>query len=377
MNYTLGGKRHRRRTKKYRKNHRVVKPTNKHPMRVPTNLNCSPVARRSRVSDASCYPPDALEKIKHAYNMGHGKEDQIVATDPLAILNNLRSRLVQCKKEDCWLREIKDPTLRKNLDEMVFAPDQPENWKKNPNEWLSNYDILHVLRQYEKAYRNFKLIGPTPIDFDARPEKDSPQCVWQDLCGISLETLYKAGKRKIGVVFNLDKHDEPGSHWTSLFIDMDEAVLFYFDSAANRTPSEVKVLVERLKYQGKTMTPSISFRYVENFPKMHQRSNTECGMYSLFFIITMLTGGENRGASASVGAGAGQGAGANASVGSSVGSSANASANAGPNELPKELTDLHGGIQQGMSMDQRIELFTKKRIPDKFVEAFRYTYYNT
>jgi hypothetical protein len=337
-----------------------------------------------------------LEKIKHAYNMGHGKEEQIVATDPLAILNNLRSRLVQCKKEDCWLREIKDPTLRKNLKDMVFAPDQPENWKKEPNEWLSNYDILHVLRQYEKAYRNFKLIGPTPIDFDARPEKDSPQCVWQDLCGISLETLYKGGKRKIGVVFNLDKHDEPGSHWTSLFIDMDEAVIFYFDSAANRTPSEVKVLVERLKEQGKKMTPAIPFRYVENFPKMHQRSNTECGMYSLFFIITMLTGGENRGASVgasvstSVGAsdnasasvsdgssaGQGPGAGAGASTSASAGQDAGSSANALPIELSKELADLHGGIRQGMSMDQRIELFTKKRIPDKFVESFRYTYYN-
>jgi len=352
MNYTLGGKRPRRRTKKYRGV--IAKQTNKYnknrqPARVPTNLNCSPVARRSRVSDATCYPADALEKIKHAYNMGHGKEDQIVVTDPLAIWNDLRSRLVQCKKEDCWLREIKDEKLRKNLDEMVFAPDQPENWKKNPNEWLSNYDILHVLRQYEKAYPNFKLIGPTPIDFDVRPEKDSPQCVWQELCKISLETLSKGGKRKIGVVFNLDKHDEPGSHWTSLFIDMDEAVLFYFDSAANRTPSEVKVLVERLKKEGGAMKPAIPFRYVENFPKMHQRSNTECGMYSLFFIITMLTGGENRGA--------GQGVGANA--------------------FSNELVDLHGGIRQGMSMDQRIELFTKKRIPDKFVESFRWTYYNT
>jgi hypothetical protein len=145
---------------------------------------------------------------------------------------------------------------------------------------------------------------------------------------------------------------------------MDEAVLFYFDSAANRTPSEVKVLVERLKKEGGVMKPAIPFRYVENFPKMHQRSNTECGMYSLFFIITMLTGGENRdagqGASTSAGQGAGQG----------VGSSANF------NELPNELTDLHGGIHQGMTIDQRMKLFTTDRIPDKFVESFRSTYFN-
>jgi hypothetical protein len=96
------------------------------------------------------------------------------------------------------------------------------------------------------------------------------------------------------------------------------------------------------------MTPAISFRYVENFPKMHQRSNTECGMYSLFFIITMLTGGENR----------------------------DVSITAGVNKLPKQLVELHGGIRHGMSMEERIHLFTKERIPDNFVENFRGTYYN-
>ena len=95
------------------------------------------------------------------------------------------------------------------------------------------------------------------------------------------------GKTKIAVVFNLDTHDQPGSHWTSLFIDLEEKIIFYFDSAANPTPKEVNALVNELRKQGKPL--GIRFRYMENYPYSHQNSNTECGMYSLFFIITMLT----------------------------------------------------------------------------------------
>ena len=29
-------------------------------------------------------------------------------------------------------------------------------------------------------------------------------------------------------------------------------------------------------------------KYYTNYPKQHQQGNTECGMYSLYFIITML-----------------------------------------------------------------------------------------
>jgi hypothetical protein len=40
--------------------------------------------------------------------------------------------------------------------------------------------------------------------------------------------------------------------------------------------------------QGKEMVPQIQFARYENKKMEHQRQNNECGMYSLFFIITML-----------------------------------------------------------------------------------------
>ena len=54
------------------------------------------------------------------------------------------------------------------------------------------------------------------------------------------------GKNKIAIVFNLDRHDQPGSHWVSLFIDLECKFIFYFDSAGNPIPEEIKVLKDRL-----------------------------------------------------------------------------------------------------------------------------------
>ena len=40
------------------------------------------------------------------------------------------------------------------------------------------------------------------------------------LCKINLKQHMNTGKHKIGSVFNLDDHDEPGSHWVSLYMEL-------------------------------------------------------------------------------------------------------------------------------------------------------------
>ena len=276
---------------------RVNKPTH-----LRKTMKCSPAGLGKRIAK-SCYTPHILELIRRAYNRDHTAADQIHTTDPTEIWKQLNAKLVHCSKEDCWLNQIKDDTLRKKIDRYIFAPDQPYEWKSNPNAWLSNYDILNVLEQYEIRYPEFEFIGPTPIDFDARLGKESNKyemtgasestgmrkCVWNDLCQFSLKQLISRRKRKIGIVFNLDKHNESGSHWVSMFIDIQRRFIFYFDSAGGSMPPEIRVLMDRIHGQAKELFRG-GFREYTNGKHAHQRGNTECGMYSLFFIITMLTG---------------------------------------------------------------------------------------
>lgn len=247
-------------------------------------MNCSPMVAGKTVSDESCMTRDILQKIKSEYNHTH-RNKPIVAKTPKKILKELRNHLSYCSQEDCWLHQIKDVKLRKKIEEYIFAPKHPREWKYNPNEWLSNYDIYNVLTQWEETYPHFEFIGPSFIDFDAREQS---RCVDPELCKFSLEQQIRAGRNKIAIVFNLDKHDQSGSHWVSLWIDIADRFVFFFDSAGAKIPPEIMKLVTRIKKQGLELERPIKFRFYENHPMEHQYNNTECGMYSLFFIITML-----------------------------------------------------------------------------------------
>lgn len=284
-------------------------------------LNCSPAVEKTKVKN-SCYTPHILMQIRNAYNASHSDKEKIHVTDPVKIWEILNQRLVHCKKEDCWLNQITDANLRKRIDRYIFAPDRPYEWSKNPNEWLSNYDILNVLEQYEETYKHFHFIGPTPIDFDKVLQ--SRQCVTNELCHFHLKSLIDKGKTKIGVVFNLDRHDQSGSHWVSLFIDVEGRFLFYFDSAGSRCPKAIYTLVKRIREQALVM--GHKYRFYQNYPKTHQYSNTECGVYSLFFIITMLT--------------------------------------------DKTAFSPH------LTLHDKLKLFQSHRIPDKYIERYRHVYFN-
>lgn len=250
-------------------------------------INCSPQVKKNKTIRNSCYDKSTLDIIKKEYNKNHPK-GPIVSKSYTKILNELKSKMKSCSKEDCWLQEIKDSKLKKRVNDYLFAPKKPDEWKTNPHAWLSNYDILDVLHQYEKSYPHFIFIGPTPIDFDTKPYIMSNECVWQELCTFNLKKYLNKKIDKIGIIFNLDKHNESGSHWVSMFIDIKDKFIFYMDSALNPIPDEITSLKDKIIKQG--IDENIDFDFETNYPIMHQRGNNECGMYSLFFIITMLTG---------------------------------------------------------------------------------------
>jgi hypothetical protein len=301
------------------------------------SMNCNPVVDDKTAVKGSCYTEDALNEIKDAYNDSHEREIHITATDPKYIWLELRKRLTDCKAEDCWLSLIKNPDTRRKLDNIMFAPDQPNEWNQDPIAWLSNYDIAAVLRQYEKSHTHFKLLGPTAIDYDTR--LGDGKCVWNDLCKLSLSELMADGKRKLGVVFNLDKHYQSGSHWVSMFVDLDRHVIFYYDSAVNPVPREVSRLKNEIIRQGKALDTPIRFNYIQN-DYSHQTTNTECGMYCLFFIITWLTEEIDR------------------------------------RVASKHASKITGGKTKRLTIDDLIKLFTQPGINDNMMIEYRRIFFN-
>jgi len=89
----------------------------------------------------------------------------------------------------------------------------------------------------------------------------------------------------------MDPHYKGGSHWMCMMIDIPKQIIYYFDSNGDKCPKEIKTLSERIQHQGNQF--KFNFKFEENHPYEHQEGDTECGMYVLYFIITILTGKNN------------------------------------------------------------------------------------
>lgn len=243
---------------------------------------CSPIRGNNK---RTCYTTEALFNMKKYWNNSH-PDVRIKSNNPSQIWSFLREHMNDiCETEKCWLKQ---QFMKNNIDPALkthtFAPTAPLTWNKNPNEWLTSIDISKVMVQWEKKHPEYKFIGPSPINFDSKPNNN---CVWNELCKFNLDRLIKDGKYKIGIIFNLDPHYKPGSHWTALYIDIHKGLIFYFDSNGDPIPIQVKMLVERIITQGHEL--EMKFVFNQNHPLQHQYENTECGIYVLYMITQLLS----------------------------------------------------------------------------------------
>lgn len=247
---------------------------------------CAPKPEGEEEYNFTCYSSESLERLKLLWNKRH-QDNKIESNDPRKIWRSLKNNLRGvCKSEACWMRQsFAKSGINKEMENYTFATPSPVSWRKNPNEWLNSLDITNVMSQYEHAYPSFMFLGPSPIDYDQ--ELEYGECVWDDLCRFNLSRHLRNGKTKIGVIFNTDPHDKPGAHWISLFIDTRQKFIFFFDSTGMSEPDHVKRFIKTVTDQGEEA--GITFRVIVN-DVVHQKKDTECGVYSLFMIIHLLTG---------------------------------------------------------------------------------------
>lgn len=175
-----------------------------------------------------------------------------------------------CPTEACWIdlefiNNIQDKALVEKLKYFTFKP----KMTKKRNSWLSTKDINEVMQQYQEFDSAFKFLGALPSDFWTQTRVHYNQF-----------KLYK----KIGIVFNLDTHDKPGSHWVAFLIDNKQKCYEYFDSTGKPPNKYIQGFIDVLK---KNVVGGYTF--LQN-TKVHQRKNSECGIYSMYYIIQRLLG---------------------------------------------------------------------------------------
>ena len=256
---------------------------------VPSNstFQCSPALHRR--AGETCLPHDALERLRRVWNKTHpGHKITVRGTRKngknLDIWRKLRLGMrkhYQCETEYCAVKQMPGLDAKEKAPLLAyFRPEKPALWDKKPTQWLDSFNIEDVMTQYEQAESSFEFIGPVPIDFDTKQGWGT--CIVNELCKLDIREMAKKGCKYIGVIFNLDKHDEPGSHWVCAFVDIPKKSAYYFDSYGYEPQEEIVTFLERCKDQGCTNVYYNDIR--------HQRKGSECGMYCLFVIICLLRG---------------------------------------------------------------------------------------
>lgn len=223
---------------------------------------CSPIAINDEKSllDKSCLNDEIVNKIVDEYNSSANLESEIDETKSLSEkIKEIKAKLTDktCPDEWCLSSHTTSlsPKLRTEIKER-YRPELPRDWISQPRKWLNTLDIEASMKQYSKAYPQFNFLAVSPIDFDSKVAiyhgSSKKECVDENLCKLDVleELTQNPVSIYIGSIFNLDKHNESGSHWTAMFASLLLGESYYYDSVANYFPEEVQNLMERITLQG-------------------------------------------------------------------------------------------------------------------------------
>lgn len=167
-----------------------------------------------------------------------------------------------------------------------LRPMYPTSWEKDPDMWLDNFNIGDVMKQYTVTYPWFSFLGILPIDFSAPSLTRKDKCLYSESCELNIKNEYKKGIRGIGIIFNLDPHYKGGSHWVALYINLHnikKPFIGYFDSYGYKPPPLIGRFMRSMLLQVPTCTLGFNGR-------QFQFGNSECGMFSMYYIICMIRG---------------------------------------------------------------------------------------
>lgn len=252
--------------------------------------------------DGSCFSLKSLKKIAENYNLKNPKKKISISDNKSKLVEDLENKLKdKCNDQTCWLRmdfikAMKDEEIEEN----TFRPEGPKNRK----EWLSTTDINNVVSQYQEKNKSFLYLGAVPADFQEL-----------EILGIGdldFNELINDNKHEIGMVINLDESWKSGSHWVSFYANLKKNQIYYFDSFGKKPYKRTRKFVNDIlkflykkKYNKELKINKVLKNLKGGGPKkiddlkpfdvrynsiQHQFSTSECGVYSMNFVIRLALG---------------------------------------------------------------------------------------
>lgn len=268
-----------------------------------------------KYQDGSCINHKNLKSIALNFNKELGKEIDI-EQDKQALVNDLEKKFnkeFKCKDQLCWLNQKFVKRMNnKELEKYTFRPNGPDK----RFDWLSTTNINDVIDQYEKKYDDFLFLGTVPYDFQELRELEfGKEIDFKKIIDGEMNEDFKKGKKinKFGMVINLDTHDKPGSHWVALYTNFDKEQIYFFDSFGKKPRKKIREFTNKIakfmykqKYKHKLrinnlisdikkggsseLTNNMSSFDIRYNKIQHQIENSECGVYSINFILRLAKG---------------------------------------------------------------------------------------
>lgn len=268
-------------------------------------MYCSPSGNDMYKKHKTCFSKTALVRLADVWNQTNpmNKIRSYKNMNKSRLWGELNKKMADvcganaAGKEACWSDNLYGTRPHAEVAKSL-RPLSPSEWSKDKYTWLTNIDIEKVMEQYDwdvnKSY-SYKFIGVFPIDFQVKTIFG--RCLFEEFCSLDITKLYSKGIKYVGMITNLDKHTQSGSHWTSLFMCIDPKVpafgAYYYDSVASVPPKEISEFVEMVKKQVATYNKWGKEFQVKYNKMQHQRGNTECGVFSIDYQIRWITALQN------------------------------------------------------------------------------------
>ena len=249
-----------------------------------------------RVKGSNCFPSSIRKLLTRKKKKGGrttttNTNTNTVATNSVATTkkSNKTRSCMNHSDARCLLQSSDLPDSQKDkLARQYLRPPRPSAWASDPDQWLDSNNIGDVMKQYEETYKDFKFLGVLPIDFaapDPYTKGPTKKCLIDKMCEIDIAALRRSGIDRLAAAFNLDPHFKDGSHWVACYVDLEKHRVYYFDSYGIRPPIQIAKFMRSLTLQDPKMELAYNGR-------RFQYQGSECGMYSLYFIISMLEGAD-------------------------------------------------------------------------------------
>jgi hypothetical protein len=255
------------------------------PKLIPDKISeCSLVSNRDDV----CMGQPALAAVAVAVHSD--------AVTPRGILDDALEA-TGCKTERCVLEKLP-------LDRQLVRAELAYAYKiRGPvdNALLSNVNIDNTLKQWGMKWRrfypyNFNMKNYTAYRFREGRVESEPDT----LATVPVVDLFMGAYDCAGCVINTDSYQGDGKHWMALFADRrgssgestpglgrTATVEFFNSSGNNPQPEYCNWLI---KSKSDLEAAGIPTEIVKVSRIQHQKSRSECGLYSLFYIWSRLHG---------------------------------------------------------------------------------------